>query len=178
MENSHVLPIQELLFLLYRQRQPWSLNLASGVRPGDAPLGSRIPDRLPGSAASMARPRDCSAGTGIGTRSRAPAGPSPRFPAGPTPLDFCIAPPRPAEAPPHPRPQREATPPKAGSKDHSLADESPDTVGPVPTGRLLQAEMPQTWTLQDSIPAKVPLPAHSSQSDPRVNLFPNLLHAQ
>lgn len=34
----------------------------------------------------------------------------------------------------------------------------------------------QTWTLQDSILARVPLPAHSSQCDPRVSLFPNLPH--
>lgn len=116
MENSHVLPIQELLFLLYRQRQPWSLNLASGIRPGDAPLGSRLPDRLPGSAASMARPRDCSAGTGAGTGSRR-RGLAPDFLPGPTPLDFCMAPP-PARGPapsrrPRPRKPRPG-PPRTG----------------------------------------------------------------
>lgn len=47
--------------------QPWPLK---GGKPGDAPLGSLIPDRLPGSAASMARTRDRSAGTGTGMGSR------------------------------------------------------------------------------------------------------------
>lgn len=56
------------------------LNLGSGVRLGEVPLGSHIPDRLPGSAASMARPEDLSAGTGTGMGSRA-RGALPRFPA-------------------------------------------------------------------------------------------------
>lgn len=65
---------------LDRKGQPRPLNLGSGVQLGEVPLGSRIPDRLPGSAASIARPEDRSAGTGAGMGSRA-GGAQPLFPA-------------------------------------------------------------------------------------------------
>ena len=107
-----------------RQERP--LNLGSGVRLGEVPLGSHIPDRLPGSAASMARPEDLSAGTGTGMGSRT-RGALPRFPAAAaaardprSPAQQRLRPAvEPAPAQQRPRPQlhlsRPATPLRPGS---------------------------------------------------------------
>lgn len=160
MEDSHVLPIQELLFLLYRQRQPWSLNLASGYG-GGCPF--RIP--YPGPPTRLC----CVHGPAQGllggdwdwdeiARRR---GLAPDFLSGRRLL---------TSASPRPTPQRPRLIHALRGRPRPQSPEARTAaVGPVPTGRLLQAEMPQTWTLQDSIPARVPLAAHSSQSDTRVS---------
>ena len=62
-EDSRVLPIPDPFpGSLDGKGQAKRLSLGGGVQLGEVSLGSHTPDRLPGSAASMTRPEDCSAG--------------------------------------------------------------------------------------------------------------------
>lgn len=182
MEDPRILPIQDLFsWLSGRRRRGGALNLGGGVGSREARVGLRVPDRLPGSAASMARPEDRSARTGTGTGSRA-GGAQPRFPAAAAaaqvpcrPASRPGTPPRrdsPARPAPRSRPRLRPAPPvgwprpAARKRGPRPLPEPREMLRPGPPECPPEAETPETRTPQDFFLATLPRPTSLSTARP------------
>lgn len=156
--DSRALPIPDSFpGSLDGKGQAKRLSLGGGVQLGEVSLGSHTPDRLPGSAASMTRPEDRSAGTGSGKGSRA-GGAQPRFPAA------AAAAARVLRSPAQRRLRPRANTPlliRGSARDYTSAGRprprGPEvcTASPAPPARDAGDVWGQGWAPHDSIPARV-----------------------